>query len=339
MRQRPWRVIPWRERRVWPDWRAQPERFGWSSLAATPPALLTLRVMESKWLEDFVALARTRSFSRAAEQRHVSQPAFSRRIRALEAWLGADLIDRTSYPTRLTDAGEVFRAQALEMLASVEATRALVRGQRPAAAGEIDIAAPHTLSLAWFPRWLTAIERDFGAIRSRLHAANVHDAVMRLVEGSCDLLLCYHHPQFPAQLDEQRYDMLVLGHDRLAPYARCGRDGVPEFALPGAPDAPLPYLAYGQSAYLGSGTRGRYDRGECDSAPLPGKASRDRHGRRTQDDGARWPWHRIPARERRGRGGTCAPTGQRRRALERAAGDPAVSGATGNRPGDTPRSA
>ena len=207
--------------------------------------------MESKWLEDFVALARTRSFSRAAEQRHVSQPAFSRRIRALEAWLGADLIDRTSYPTRLTDAGEVFRAQALEMLASVEATRALVRGQRPAAAGEIDIAAPHTLSLAWFPRWLTAIERDFGAIRSRLHAANVHDAVMRLVEGSCDLLLCYHHPLFPAQLDEQRYDMLVLGHDRLAPYARCGRDGVPEFALPGALDAPLPYLAYGQSAYLG----------------------------------------------------------------------------------------
>ena len=40
--------------------------------------------VDHKWLEDFIALARERSFSRAAEQRHVTQPQFSRRIRALE---------------------------------------------------------------------------------------------------------------------------------------------------------------------------------------------------------------------------------------------------------------
>ena len=40
--------------------------------------------MESKWLEDFISLAETRSFSRAAEARHVTQPAFSRLIRSLE---------------------------------------------------------------------------------------------------------------------------------------------------------------------------------------------------------------------------------------------------------------
>jgi len=44
--------------------------------------------MELKWLEDFVSLAETHSFSRSAELRHVTQPAFSRRIQALEAWLG-----------------------------------------------------------------------------------------------------------------------------------------------------------------------------------------------------------------------------------------------------------
>ena len=64
--------------------------------------------METKWLEDFISLAETRSFSRSAELRHVTQPAFSRRIQSLEAWLGADLIDRTSYPTSLTPSGEVF---------------------------------------------------------------------------------------------------------------------------------------------------------------------------------------------------------------------------------------
>ena len=75
--------------------------------------------METKWLEDFVSLAETRSFSRSAQLRHVTQPAFSRRIQSLENWLGTDLVDRTSYPTRLTPAGTVFYEQALEMLAQI----------------------------------------------------------------------------------------------------------------------------------------------------------------------------------------------------------------------------
>ena len=49
------------------------------------------------WLEDFLALASTGNFSRA-EERHMTQPAFSRRIRALEEWLGVVLIDRTTHP-------------------------------------------------------------------------------------------------------------------------------------------------------------------------------------------------------------------------------------------------
>ena len=62
------------------------------------------------WLEDFLALAATGNFSRAAEERHMTQPAFSRRIRALEEWLGTELFDRSSQPARLTEAGEWFRA-------------------------------------------------------------------------------------------------------------------------------------------------------------------------------------------------------------------------------------
>ena len=52
--------------------------------------------METKWLEDFVSLAETRSFSRSAQLRHVTQPAFSRRIQSPEAWAGTDLLDRSS---------------------------------------------------------------------------------------------------------------------------------------------------------------------------------------------------------------------------------------------------
>ncbi len=66
--------------------------------------------METKRLEDFVSLAETRSFSRSAQLRHVTQPAFSRRIQALEGWAGTDLVDRSSYPTRLTPAGQTLYA-------------------------------------------------------------------------------------------------------------------------------------------------------------------------------------------------------------------------------------
>src|SRR6476660_6506108 len=207
--------------------------------------------MESKWLEDFISLAETHSFSRSAELRHVTQPAFSRRIQSLEAWLGADLIDRTSYPTRLTPAGEVFYEQALEMLSQINNARALMRGKRPTAHATVDFAVPHTLSLTYMPKWMTELETGFGALNTRLIALNVHDAVMTMVEGGCDLLLCYHHPRQPVQLDASRYDMITLGSEALRAYARCNKAGIPDLLLPGSAKAPLPFLSYTSNAYLG----------------------------------------------------------------------------------------
>ena len=95
------------------------------------------------WLDDSLALVESGNFSRAAEERHMTQPAFSRRIRALEEWLGTELFDRSSQPARLTAAGEWFRNAHL---ASVLRTMALDgRG------------------LAWLPRSL--IEEDLASGR------------------------------------------------------------------------------------------------------------------------------------------------------------------------------
>lgn len=207
--------------------------------------------MEIKWLEDFVSLAKTHSFSRSAELRHVTQPAFSRRIQALEAWLGTELIDRSSYPTRLTRAGEVFYEQALAMLSQAQEARALLREQRSVDASVIDFAVPHTLSLTFFPYWLETLERTLGKLRCRLRALNVHDAAMSLTDGGCDLLMCYYHPRQPVQLDSSRYEMRVLGAESFAPYSAVGPDGKPRYRLPGNDDAPVPYLAYTPNAYLG----------------------------------------------------------------------------------------
>ena len=207
--------------------------------------------METKWLEDFVSLAETHSFSRSAQLRHVTQPAFSRRIQALEAWAGIDLVDRSSYPTRLTPAGETLRAQALDILGALQATRNMMRSHQAVGHDTIEFALPHALAFTFFPHWVSGLRQRFGAVRSRLITMNVHDAVMRLTEGSCDLLIAYHHPSQPLALNPDRYEMLSLGHETLAAFSKPADDGRPMFRLPPPPGAALPFLSYGGGAYLG----------------------------------------------------------------------------------------
>jgi len=207
--------------------------------------------METKWLEDFVSLAETRSFSRSAQLRHVTQSAFSRRIQALEAWAGTDLVDRSSYPTRLTAAGETLYDQSLEMLRALQSTRAMLRGHTSVGQDVIEFAVPHTLAFTFFPAWMSELRDSFGPIKSRLIAQNVHDAVLRLAEGNCDVLIAYHHPSQPIQLDAERYDMVSLGQEVIAPYVKPDADGKPMFTLPGSAARPLPYLGYAPGAYLG----------------------------------------------------------------------------------------
>jgi LysR family transcriptional regulator, hypochlorite-specific transcription factor HypT len=206
--------------------------------------------METKWLEDFVSLAETRSFSRSAQLRHVTQPAFSRRIQALEAWAGIDLVDRSAYPTRLTPAGETLHAQALEVLEALQATRNMMRSHQAAGQDMIEFAVPHTLAFTFFPHWLMDLRQGFGAVKSRLTALNVHDAALRLTEGGCDLLIAYHHASQPLRLSADRYEMLPLSSETLAPYARADGEGRPLFALPGRAGERVPFLSYASGAYM-----------------------------------------------------------------------------------------
>src|SRR5262245_23948825 len=113
--------------------------------------------MELKWLEDFVCLANVGSFWKASQERHVSQPAFSRRIRALEDWLSVALVDRSSYPVTLTPYGRQFLPYAQEIIRTSKGIREefrLVAGSR---ANEIRIATLHTLALTFLPALVEAL--------------------------------------------------------------------------------------------------------------------------------------------------------------------------------------
>jgi LysR family transcriptional regulator, hypochlorite-specific transcription factor HypT len=137
------------------------------------------------------------------------------------------------------------------MLSQFHEARTLLRGQGGVPDATIDFAVPHTLSLTYFPRWLQHIEARLGRINTRLRALNVHDAVLSLVEGGCDLVMGYHHPSHPVALDPARYDMLTLGTEPISPFSAVNKGGRARFTLPGAANARVPYLSYTPNAYLG----------------------------------------------------------------------------------------
>lgn len=205
--------------------------------------------MDIKWVDDFLSLAQTRNFSRSADDRNVTQSALSRRIRALEAWVGAELVDRSTYPLILTPAGKLFGAAATDAMRLLNDTRALLRVEGKDE-NLLSISAGHTLSLNFLPNWLNGLQARHGQLRTRILPANVHDSVLSLAEGNCDLLLCYHHPDLPIELDPARFDYINLGGEVVMPVSIPKRNGGAAFSLPGSKLQPTPLLAYTAGSYF-----------------------------------------------------------------------------------------
>jgi DNA-binding transcriptional LysR family regulator len=82
--------------------------------------------VELRHLRYFVAVARERNFTRAAERLHIAQPPLSRQVQQLEDELGIDLIEAGSRPLRLSEAGRLFYEQAVQVLERIDEMKAMV---------------------------------------------------------------------------------------------------------------------------------------------------------------------------------------------------------------------
>lgn len=206
--------------------------------------------MQIRWLEDFLTLTDARTFSKAASRRNVSQPTFSRHILALEEWLGVELIDRREQRVQLTAAGRIFRGFAADSLRRTYDMRTVLRGQAPGHVDTVRFAVAHTLSLTYFPKWLSKLKDALGNVVARMGAMNISEGAHALHEGATDLLLIYHHPQLPVLLDPSRFSHLLLTNDRMSPFSAPGRNGKPKYGLPGSLGHTVPFLAYSPGTYL-----------------------------------------------------------------------------------------
>jgi LysR family transcriptional regulator, hypochlorite-specific transcription factor HypT len=204
--------------------------------------------MDTRWLQDFLTLAETGNFTRAAARRNTSQAAFSRRIQNLELWAGASLIDRSAFPTRLTAEGEAFRQHAADVLTRLMDARGEIEGRPVFGRDHVRLALPYVISTALFPAWWRRWTERRPLACSLVHG-NVHDLAAALASGAADIMICHEAAEQPVLLGPG-FERAVIGRDVLRPYAGRGFLQRHPGAFPGRETKPLPLLAYTQGVYF-----------------------------------------------------------------------------------------
>jgi len=172
--------------------------------------------MNLKLFEDALALIDSGSLSQAATRRNVTQPAFSRRIRSLEDWVGAPLLTRGKNRTELSHALLDAEPEIRALLARAERLRILLA---PEGRGTLSIviATQHALAADVFPRVFGELAERRPEVAWRVRTLNREDCVSLFVRGDVDLLLCYEAKGFPSLPFDATIQRRVIGGDTLIP--------------------------------------------------------------------------------------------------------------------------
>ncbi|MFY3854443.1 LysR family transcriptional regulator [Achromobacter xylosoxidans] len=226
--------------------------------------------MDIKWLEDFVALSKSRNLFQAAEARNVTHPAFGRRIKELEDWAGVPLVERGHQVSTLNAAGRSMLAAAIDVLDILRETRQGLQKPELERSRRIAIASGKTLAHSVLPGLMAKVQQGMQPFQLKVVTTTLNYGIDMLADGEVDFLLCHAHEPLYAQIDNPDYRCRRVGADKLvavsaplAPGSRHPRHAVPKLAS----DPAVPFLAYADSMSLGRILRDRL-RGLCVPARL-----------------------------------------------------------------------
>lgn len=145
--------------------------------------------MELHQLRYFLAVARTRNFSRAAEQCHVAQPSLSQQIMKLEAELEERLFERTKREVSLTAAGELLRAHAERVLEELERARETMREVRGLVRGRVVLGALPTVAPYYLPERLRRFTVQHPGIEVVVHEDTTAQLAQAVLAKEIDVAL------------------------------------------------------------------------------------------------------------------------------------------------------
>lgn len=204
--------------------------------------------MELKWLEDLLVLFEEKSISRAALRRHVTQPAYSRRIRQLEQWLGVELVDRSTKPIKIRSNALALEDEVRDLVNQFYGLRNRVHESSE----RVTFVAQHTLAISRFPVLIREVKQQLPESSYRVVPAN-YEECETLFYNEADLLLCYQTPQRHFDFSLKTVRKLELGQDRLIPVASKRLAAQLGELVPGMA---IPLLMYQQGGFLAEALSG-----------------------------------------------------------------------------------
>ena len=154
--------------------------------------------LSSRQLDAFLALAEQRSFTRAATLCHLSQPAFSALIRALEDDLGLRLFDRSTRHVDLTPEGKNFLESARRIRAEITSALAAVRSAATLQRGRVAVALLPSLAAGWLPGVLAQYRTAHPGIEIDIADVLSEPCIDRVASGHADFALAAIRADTPA---------------------------------------------------------------------------------------------------------------------------------------------
>ncbi len=178
--------------------------------------------MDFEALRAFVAVAETGSFSRAAAQIYLTQPAVSKRIGTLEAELGTRLFDRIGRGIHLTEAGRTLLVRAQTILSQVEDAKRSLPAQSGLVSGELSMATSHHVGLHRLPTVLKRFHEAYPKVSLDLHFMDSEVACTAIQQGQLELAVVTLPPRDYAKIQRVRVwdDPLEIVVGRSHPLAR-----------------------------------------------------------------------------------------------------------------------
>lgn len=138
-------------------------------------------------LRAFAAIARTGSFTRAAETLHVTQSALSGLIKELESGLGVRLVDRSTRRIHLSEVGREFHPVVTKILQDLDSALEGIDNLKRLRRGIVRIAAPQLMACTVLPEVIAAFSAEYPDVQVRLMDCAVESVMSRIVRGEVDI--------------------------------------------------------------------------------------------------------------------------------------------------------
>jgi DNA-binding transcriptional LysR family regulator len=193
--------------------------------------------MDTRLLEDVLVLLDAGSLSAAAARRNLTQPAFSRRIRAFEEWVGIPLLDREANRIALHARLAANANEIRTTIARMEALRGRLRSG-PRGDRDFVFAVQHALATTVFASVLAAFHSVDDGITGRLRTMNREECVSLFVRGEADFLIVYEARGLPPLPFDESIHRHPWRRDTLIPVCggalryRLGPDNRPRDGFP-----------------------------------------------------------------------------------------------------------